>query len=64
MRLDVFAQLHTLSQFQFDSQSLMPVVLCGQDALIDKILYHTSRPFASRVVAPFPPRAAAAQRHV
>ena len=26
MRLDVFAQLHTLTQFQFDSQSLMPVV--------------------------------------
>ena len=51
MRLDVFAQLHTLTQFQFDSQSLMPVVLCGQDALIDKLLYHTSRPFASRVVA-------------
>ena len=51
MRLDVFAQLHTLTQFQFDSQSLMPIVLCGQDALIDKLLYHTSRQFASPVVA-------------
>lgn len=50
LRLDVFAQLHTLAQVDYDSRSLLPIVLSGQTALIDKLLYHTSRPFASRVV--------------
>lgn len=51
MRLEVFAQLHTLTQMDFDSRTLMPMVLSGQTALIDKLLFHTSRPFASRIVA-------------
>ena len=50
LRLEVFAELHTLTQVDFDSQSLLPIVLCGQDHLMDKLLYHTSRPFASRVL--------------
>jgi len=50
LRLDLFAQLHTLTQMDFDSRTLMPMVLSGQTALVDKLLYHTSRPFASRVV--------------
>ena len=50
LRLDVFAQLHTLAQADFDSRTLLPIVLSGQIALIDKLLFHTSRPFASRVV--------------
>jgi type II secretory pathway predicted ATPase ExeA len=50
MRLEVFAQLHTLAQMPFDQNSLMPLVLSGQNALIDKLLYHTSKPFASRVI--------------
>jgi general secretion pathway protein A len=50
LRLDVFAQLHTLTQFHFDSQSLMPIILCGQNGILDRLLFHTSRPFASRVV--------------
>ena len=50
LRLDVFAQLHTLVQVDFDSRTLLPIVLFGQTALIDKLLFHTSRPFASRVV--------------
>lgn len=51
MRLDVFAQLHTLGQFELDSQPVMPMILAGQNALLDKLRYHTSRPLASRVVA-------------
>lgn len=51
MRVDVFAQLHTIMQFEFDSKPVMPVILCGQNTLIDKLFYHTSRPLASRVVA-------------
>ena len=50
MPLDLFAQLHTLTQLPFDENTLMPVVLSGQNSLIDKLLYHTARPLASRVV--------------
>jgi general secretion pathway protein A len=50
LHLEVIAQLHTPTQFHFDSQSLMPIVLCGQKRVPDKLLFHTSRPFASRVV--------------
>ena len=49
-RLDVFAQLHTFAQSDFDSKTLVSVVLSGQTSLIDKLLYHTSKPFASRIV--------------
>jgi type II secretory pathway predicted ATPase ExeA len=50
LRLDVFDQLHTVAQADFDSRTLVPIVLSGQIALIDKLLFHTSRPFASRIV--------------
>ena len=50
MRLEVFAQLHTLAQMPFDQKSLMPLILSGQVTLIDKLMFHTCRPFASRVV--------------
>jgi len=50
MRLDVFAQIHTLMQFEFDSKPTISLVLCGQTNLVDKLMYHTSRPLASRVV--------------
>jgi type II secretory pathway predicted ATPase ExeA len=51
LRLEVFAQLHTLAQFELDSKPVMPMILAGQNALLDKLRYHTSRPLASRVVA-------------
>lgn len=50
LRLEVFRQLHTLSQVAYDSKVLLPVILSGQHLLVDKLLYHTSRPFASRVL--------------
>lgn len=50
LRLEVFAELHTLTQVDFDSQTLLPMIFCGQDHLMDKLLYHTSRSFASRVL--------------
>lgn len=50
IRTEVFSQLHTLAQVPFDTQSLTPLVLSGQTTLIDKLLYHTARPFASRVL--------------
>lgn len=50
MRLDVFAQLHALMQLPYDQKTLMPLILSGQNILIDRLLYHTSQPFASRIV--------------
>jgi type II secretory pathway predicted ATPase ExeA len=51
MRLDVFAQIHTMMQFEFDSKPIVTLILCGQSNLIDKLMYHTTRPLASRIVA-------------
>jgi len=50
MKQDVFTQLHTLAQFNFDSEPLLPMILCGQDKLLDKLMYPSSRPLASRII--------------
>ena len=50
LRLEVFAQLHTLSQFDMDSRPLLPMVLAGQNNLMDNLKFHTSRPPASRIL--------------
>lgn len=47
------AQLHALTQLPFDRKPLLPLVLSGQNILIDRLLFHTLRPFASRVIAPY-----------
>jgi type II secretory pathway predicted ATPase ExeA len=49
--MEVFAELHTLVQFEKDSRTWLPVILAGQPTLVDKLQYRTSIPFASRVVA-------------
>jgi type II secretory pathway predicted ATPase ExeA len=46
----VFTQLHTLAQFEFDSKPVMPMVLCGQDGLLDHLMANDVRPLASRVL--------------
>lgn len=51
LRLEVFAELHTLCQFQKDSKPWLPIVLAGQSSLIDKLMYRTSAPLASRIIA-------------
>ena len=50
LRKDVLDQLHTLCQFDFDSNPVMPIILCGQDQLVDKLLTISAKPLASRVV--------------
>jgi len=50
MRLEIFAQLHTISQFDMDSKPLLPIILAGQNNLVDKLLFHTSRPLSSRII--------------
>lgn len=51
LRLDVFAELHTLTQFEQDSKPFLPVILAGQANLVDNLHYGASKPLASRVVA-------------
>ena len=51
LRMEVFAELHTLVQFKKDSKTWLPVILAGQPTLVDKLQYRTSIPFASRIVA-------------
>ena len=51
MRLEVFAELHTICQFEKDSKPYLPMVLAGQNNLIDKLTYRSSQPLASRIVA-------------
>jgi type II secretory pathway predicted ATPase ExeA len=50
MRLECFAQLHTLNQFDYDSAPAMPIIFSGQINLLDKLMYHTSRSLASRIL--------------
>jgi len=47
---NVFTQLHTLAQFEFDSKPLMPMILSGQEILMDHLMTPASRPLASRVL--------------
>jgi type II secretory pathway predicted ATPase ExeA len=51
LRLDVFAELHTLTQFEGDSKPYLPMILAGQNNLADNLLYRSAVPLASRIVA-------------
>ncbi|MCJ7603714.1 MAG: AAA family ATPase [Desulfobulbaceae bacterium] len=51
LRLDVFTELHTLTQFEGDCKPWLPIVLSGQNNLADNLLYRTAMPLASRIVA-------------
>jgi general secretion pathway protein A len=51
IRLDVFSEIHTIIQFHGDSKPYLPLILAGQSNLIDKLMYRTSQPLASRIVA-------------
>jgi type II secretory pathway predicted ATPase ExeA len=51
LRTEVFAELHTLLQFEKDAKPFLPLVLAGQNNLIDSLSYRPAMPLASRVVA-------------
>lgn len=51
IRLDVFSELHTIVQFEGDSKAVLPIILAGQNNLMDSLMFRQSRPLASRVVA-------------
>lgn len=50
LRLDVFAELHTITQFEGDSKPWLPIILVGQNNLADNLLYRTAIPLTSRIV--------------
>ncbi len=50
LKQSLFTQLHTLLQFEFDSKPIMPVLLCGQDSLLDLLMTPIARPLASRIL--------------
>jgi type II secretory pathway predicted ATPase ExeA len=50
LRLDVFAQIHTLFEFDLDSKPVVSVIFCGQKNLVDSLSYHKCRSLASRVI--------------
>jgi len=51
LRLDVFTELHTLTQFEQDSKPYLPIILAGQANLVDSLRYRNCLPLANRVVA-------------
>jgi general secretion pathway protein A len=51
LRLEVFAELHTITQFEQDSKPWLPIILAGRTNLIDNLMYQTSLPLASRIVS-------------
>ncbi len=51
LRLDVFTELHTLTQYEGDSKPWLPIILAGQNSLADNLLYRSAIPLASRIVA-------------
>ena len=51
LRLDVFTELHTITQFEGDSRPILPIILAGQNNLLDNLMFRQARSLASRVVA-------------
>jgi general secretion pathway protein A len=51
LRMEVLAELHTLVQFEKDAKPWLPLVLAGQNNLLDALSYRNAAPLASRVVA-------------
>jgi len=51
LRMEVFAELHTLLQFEKDAKPFLPLVMADHNNLIDSLSYRPAMPLASRVVA-------------
>ena len=51
LRLEVFTELHTLTQFECDSKPWLPIIMVGQNILLDRLSFRKSAPLASRVIA-------------
>lgn len=51
LRLDVLTELHTICQFEADSRPLLPLILAGQNNLVDQLQYRACQPLGSRIIA-------------
>jgi type II secretory pathway predicted ATPase ExeA len=51
LRIDVLTELHTICQFDGDSRPLLPLILAGQNNLVDLLGYRSCQPLGSRIVA-------------
>ncbi|CAO0823806.1 hypothetical protein DFAR_3920014 [Desulfarculales bacterium] len=51
LRFPVLAELHTITQFQGNSNPILPIILAGRNKLANLLIYKTSLSLASRVVA-------------
>jgi type II secretory pathway predicted ATPase ExeA len=50
LRLEVFTELHTITQFSLDAKAVLPIILAGQNNLLDNLMFRQSKALASRVV--------------
>lgn len=50
MKSETFAQLHLLTQWDLDRESLVATILCGQQDLLEKLSNPNARPLASRIM--------------
>lgn len=50
MRAEIFSYVHLLTQHKLDSSPLMSTILCGQEALIEKLMTPDAKPLASRIM--------------
>ncbi|MCF7945356.1 MAG: AAA family ATPase [Spirochaetia bacterium] len=50
---NVFSQLHLLCQQNPDDSRILPIVMCGQDTLFEKLRHPYARPLMSRVMNGF-----------
>lgn len=48
---DVLSELHVITQYRQDSCPILPILLAGQTALLDRLSLRSVAPLASRVVA-------------
>jgi general secretion pathway protein A len=51
LRVEVLGELHAITQFEADSKPYLPIILAGRNNLADLLLYRTSLPLASRIIA-------------
>lgn len=51
LRLDVLTELHTICQFEGDSRPLLPLILAGQNNLVEHLQFRACQPLGSRIVA-------------
>lgn len=52
IRMDVFSELHTITQFDHDFKPYLPIILTGQSHLIDRLIYPTSQPLTMPLTLP------------